>query len=166
MKRGWGWLFSILFGLVCVAMIALFFLPVPTLADCTEVSGRVRSVYVDEVGTGRAGRTQERLNFTLEGSEQSFTYEASDPQYDEVKSRVRVLAEARIWHKESPTFIFPLYSKELWRIDVGGETVVSYDTLAADGGRAKAIIALAGLGVFGLLTFVTMRTALQMNRRG
>jgi hypothetical protein len=166
MKRSWGWLFSILFGLVCVAMVALYFWPVPTLADCTEVSGRVRAVYVDEVGTGRAGRTQERLNFTLEGSEQSFTYGATDPQYDEVKARVRVLAEARIWHKEPPSFIFPLYSKELWRIDVGGETVVSYSTLAADAGRAKGIIALVGLGIFGLLTLIALRSAFQPSRKG
>jgi hypothetical protein len=165
MMRRWSWLLSILFGLICIASVALFFWPLPTLAECTEVTGRVSVVYSDDVGTGRPGRTNERLNFKLDSSERYFTYEETDPSYSEVKSRVRVRAEARIWHKDPPVFIFPLYSKELWRIDVGGETIVDYDTLAADAGRAKGVIALVGLGFFGLLTFVTLGVTLRGVKR-
>ena len=165
MMRRWGWLLSTFFGLVCVAFIALFFWPLPTLADCTQVSGRVSVVYVDDVGTGSRARRQERLNFKLDSSERYFRYSESDPHYSEVKSRLRVREEVRIWHKEPPAFVLPLYSKELWRIDVGDETLVDYDTLAADAGWAKGIIALVGLGMCALVTVITLGATLRGAKR-
>ncbi len=164
-----GWPAAILFGLLTMFgvlsmtfFIAMILWPLPTLAECTLVSGRIREAYSDSAGTARY--TRERLHVRFEGNERYFSYQETDPSYLEVKSQLRILTNARIWFKSPPTFIFPLYSTELWRIEVDDRTVVDYDTIAADAGRKKIGIALTGLVFFGLLTFATLRSNLRAAR--
>jgi hypothetical protein len=163
--RLWGWPLTIFFGFLTLGLLALVVWPLPSLDDCIQVSGPVSVRYVDSVSTGSRGRTGERLNFQIEGDERYYHYEEGDPRYDEVKARLRVLSDVRIWHKEPPTFIFPLYSKELWRIEVGEEVVVDYDTIAADAAWEKGAIGLTGFGFFGLITFILLLATIRATWR-
>jgi len=150
-----GWPATIVLGLLSLIFVALFLWPLPTLDECTQVSGRISVVYADAIRTGR--RNIDRTHFTLEGNERTFSYEETEPEYAQVKSQLRVRANAQVWFKSPPSFIFPLYSTELWRIDVNDRTIVDYDTIAAHAGRTKNGIALTGLFFFGLATIAMLR---------
>jgi hypothetical protein len=157
-----GWPTTIAMVVVSLAFGALLLWPLPTLQECEQVSGRVAQVYSDSVFANR--RKHDRLHFRLEGREHTFAYEDTEPMYAEVVAQMKMGSTAHLWFKSPPTFIFPLYGTELWRIVVGDRIVVDYETIAADASRKKNGIALTGLFFFGLGTVAMLRATVSAVR--